>query len=95
MSIKNLEKYEEMLDRITYENVCDYLKKNQGAEMKTILEKYQENEEHFKFLLNIWIDKWTTFSQEKGRIIKNNEKYYCLSPRNPNFKDIKPVVNIL
>jgi len=95
MEIKNIEQYEEMLDRINYKNICEYLKKNQGVDFENILENYKENEEHFKILLNIWIERWTTFSQGRGRIVKNNEKYYCLSPINPNFRDRNPVVNIL
>jgi hypothetical protein len=88
-------KYEEMVNRMDFNEFCNYIRKNQGTTFEQICNDYTEDSECLKYLLNIWINSWTTFFQSGGRIIKNKNKYYCLSPRNPQSRLRNPVVNTL
>ena len=87
--------YEDLLRRVTFEKVCNYLKKNQGKTFEDIINFLgeQSNKKGMKFLVDIWINHWHSFYQSGGRIIQNNNKYFCLSPRNPKSRERNPIVN--
>ena len=53
-----------------------------------------DNTDCVNYIMNVWVNKWNTFLQSGGRIVINNNKYYCLSPKNPNIKQINPKLNI-
>ena len=101
MSTKNLKinitetiAYEEMLERVTFEKVANYLKKNQGKTFEDIVSYLGEenNKECVKYLVSIWVNKWNSFFQTNGRIIKKNSYYYCLSPKHPEAKKRNPQI---
>ncbi len=96
IDITETNKYHEFMNRFNYENVCMYLKKNQGSDLKTLIEHFKEmnNIDCVNYIMNVWVSKWNTFLQSGGRIVINNNKYYCLSPKNPNIKQINPKLNI-
>jgi len=96
MNITETVEYEEMLKRVTFEKVADYLKKNQGKTLENIVEYLgeEDNKNGMKFLVDVWVNNWNTFFQSGGRIIENNAHYYCLSPKHPESRKRKPVLMV-
>ena len=95
MNITETADYEDLLRRVTFEKVCKYLKENQGKTFEDIINFLEEvdNKKGMKFLLDIWVNHWNTFYHAGGRIIQNNEKYFCMSPRNPKSRERNPIIN--
>ena len=97
IKITETDEYQDMLSRVKFEIVAEYLKNNQGKTFEKIVSEFNEEKckDGMKFLINIWINNWNTFLQSGGRIIKNNHKYYCLSPTNKRVRDRNPILEIL
>ena len=95
MDITETIEYEDLLRRVTFEKVCNYLKENQGKKFEDIVEYLgeEDNKKGIKFLVDIWISHWNSFYQSGGRIIESNNKYFHLSPKNPKSRERKPQVN--
>lgn len=94
-TIMNTKDYENMVDRMDFNSFCNYIRENQGTTFEKICENYAEDSECLKCLLDIWINRWTTFFHSGGRIMESNKKYYCLSPRNPQSRLRNPVITFL
>jgi hypothetical protein len=94
--IVETKEYQDMLDRVKFDEVINYLKNNQGKTLENIIEFLQEDEceDGMKFLMNVWVKNWYTFLQSGGRIIKNNDKYYGLSPKNSRIRDRNPNIDL-
>ena len=94
MSIVETSEYDELLKRVTFEQVCSYLKENQGKTFENIISYLgeEDNSKGMRFLVNVWVSHWHTFFHTGGRIIENNNKYFCLSPRNPKSRERYPVM---
>ena len=86
---KTLE-YEEFLNRANIETYGNYIKKNQGKTIEEISIHFNENPKHVETIMKVWVKGWTTFFETGKRIIINEKKYYCLSPRNPTIKTNNP-----
>jgi hypothetical protein len=86
--------YEDLLMRVKFEKECNYLKENQGKTFENIVDYLGEkdNEKGMKFLVDIWVSHWNTFFHSGGRIVKNNNTYFCLSPKNPKSRERNPIV---
>jgi len=71
------------------------LKENQGKTFKDIINFLgeEDNKKGMEFLVNIWINHWHTFYHIGGRIILNNEKYFCMSPCNPKSRERNPIID--
>ena len=95
MNIIESSEYENMLARVTFEDMCNHLKKNQGHTLQTLSGIFKENSDSLKQLLDIWIEKWHTYFVFGGRIIVKDDKYYCLSPRSSESRKRKPVINLM
>lgn len=95
--ITKTNEYQEMLDRVNFEKVSSYLKDHQGKTLENIISQFNEEKctDGMKFIINVWVNHWNTFLHSGGRIIKNNDKYYYLSPNNKRVRDRKPVLEIL
>ena len=97
MNITETLGYEEMLKRVTFKKVSDYLKKNQGKSFEDIVEYLgeKENEEGMKYLVNVWVNNWNTFFRSGGRIVENDSYYYCLSPKHPEAIKRNPKIMLV
>ncbi len=95
MNIVETADYENVLQRVTFEKVAAYLKGNQGKTFDNILEDFEETDNRLcmEHLFNVWVNNWNTFFQSGGRIVQKSERFYCLSPRNPESR--KRVPNII
>lgn len=95
INIAETPEYEDLLRRVTFEKACNYLKKNQGKTFEDIINFLGEvdNKKGMEFLLDIWVNHWNTFYHAGGRIILNNEKYFCMSPKNPKSRKRNPIIN--
>ena len=95
INVVETQEYDSMLQRITFKKVSDYLKKNQGNTIDNILEEFGEtnNRQCMEHLMCIWIDRWNTFFRSGGRIVQKSDRFYCLSPRNPESR--KRIPNIV
>jgi len=94
LEINETEYYTEMLKTVTFEKLCDYLKKNQGILIDDISENFNKDLKNVEYLVNIWIDHWNTF-YESGRVVKNGKKYFFLSPRNKKSRERNPIIEYL
>jgi hypothetical protein len=94
MSITETVEYEEMLKRVTFGKVVEYLRKNQGKTFEDIVKFLgeEENTNCVKFLVDVWVNNWNSFFQSGGRIIENDSYYYCLSPQHPEARKRKPQI---
>lgn len=88
-NVFNTEEYQDFIERVKFYIYKDYIKKNPGKTIKEISEHFGEKELHVKTVLSVWVNCWTTFFS-MGRIINKEDKYYCLSPRNPTIKYRNP-----
>ena len=95
MNITETADYEDLLRRVTFEKVCNYLKENQGKTFEDIVDFLgeQSNKKGMKFLVDVWVNHWHSFYQSGGRIVLNRDKYFCLSPRNPKSRERNPIIN--
>jgi hypothetical protein len=96
--ITETNEYQDMLNRVSFENVKCYLKENQGKTLENIISELNEEEykDGIKYLIdNVWINHWNSFLHSGGRIIKNNDKYYYLSPKNKKIRERIPVIDFL
>ena len=94
-TVMRTQQYEDMVGRIDYGEFCKYIKENQGISFEKICTKYGEDSECFKCLVNIWISGWNSFFQAGGRIVESKNKYYCLSPSNPQSRQRNPAISML
>ena len=92
VEISDTIEYAEMLNRFNFAQLCKYLKNNQGKTLKNIVETFKEDEKLMEHLINIWIRHWNSFYQSGGRIIKNGDIYFCLSPTNPTSREKNPLI---
>jgi len=97
MSITETVEYEDMLKRVTFGKVVDYLKKNQGKTFEDIVIYLgeEDNKKCVKFLVDVWVNNWNSFFQSGGRIVENNSCYYCLSPKHPEARKRKPQIMLI
>jgi len=88
-TIKHIEtkEYETFANNIIIEDYFKYIKENNGVTLENISEHFDKNALFVEIILGIWINHWNTFFKN-GRVIKDDEMYYCLSPKNPNVLKI-------
>jgi hypothetical protein len=84
--------YQAFVDRVNRQDVIKYINDNRGTTSKEISVHFKEPDNFMVFILDLWIKNWNTFF-ESGRVILKGEKYYCLSPRNPNVRNDNPIIN--
>lgn len=84
--------YETFVDNVNRVEYFKYIKESNGVTLKNISDKFGENKTFVGIILGIWVNHWNTFFKN-GRVIKDNELYYCLSPRNPNVLEKNPKIN--
>ena len=82
--------YEDFLDRANIETYSNYIKNNQGKTIEEISEHFNEDQIHVETIMKVWVEGWTTFFRQGTRIVVSEEKYYCLSPRNPTIRKNNP-----
>ena len=94
MNITETADYQDLLKRVTFEKVCKYLKENQGKTFEDIVNYLgeEDNKKGMRFLVDVWVNHWNSFFQSGGRIVVNNDKYFCLSPRNPKSRERYPII---
>lgn len=88
----NTDEYETFVDNVNREEYFKYIKESNGVTLKNIYDKFGGNKTFIGIILGIWMNHWNTFLKN-GRVIKDNEMYYCLSPRNPNILKKNPKLN--
>jgi len=89
----NTKEYETFVDNVNSVDYFKYIKENPGVTLKNISEHFEQNEIFVEIILEIWTRNWNTFfSKNEGRVIKDTDMYYCLSPRNPNIRTKNPSI---
>jgi hypothetical protein len=97
MSITETVEYLDLLKRLEFHNVYGYIKNNQGKTFDELVEHFKEkgNEKCVKYLIDVWVNHWHSFFQSGGRIVEMRNKYYSLSPTNPQSRKRMPDINII
>ena len=92
-TIKHIEtkEYEKFVDNVNIEDYFKYIKENNGVTLENISEHFEKNAIFVGIILGIWVNNWNTFLKN-GRVIKDNQLYYCLSTRNPDFLKKNPIL---
>jgi len=93
MQIMGSVEYDNFLKRFSFKKIADHIKNNQGQTLVEISITFNEDIKFVRLIINIWTYHWNTFFK-MGRIVKKNNNFYYLSPKNKHVKDINPIINI-